>query len=494
MHPAPAAEDRPSGDPRPLLDLICGVWEAPTENLEGWVDDPNTGEHRQPQVATSASDVDRALGAATRLHASGEWESFSLDDRLNALDLFAAGLDARSDEIAREDAMSTGTPLRATTMMAGALGPRVRAAAAQLVEVGAERSLAANGREVRILHRPLGPAVVIAPWNAPTFVAVAKVASALAAGCPVVLKPAEWTPLGCQIVAEILAELDLPRAAFQLVHGAAAVGGQLAGDPRVRGVCFTGGGAAGRAVAKAAIPHMTALQLELGGLNPVIVRDDADVEFTAKSIVAGMTTLNGQWCEAPGKVLVLAGLHDDLVDAMRQEIGRLEIGHCLSPATDVGPLAYRAHRARLLGVLQGLRERGAELFGADAPEGSPGWFLNPGMVVGLPAAEANQELFGPIVTVHAVASEEEAAREANGPETGLTGFVYGRDTDAALRTASRIVAGEVRVNGAHLQDLADGSEQTFWNSAGIGGHGPTDMIRFFQGRRIIGVDDPTFVI
>jgi phenylacetaldehyde dehydrogenase len=116
------------------------------------------------------------------------------------------------------------------------------------------------------------------------------------------------------------------------------------------------------------------------------------------------------------------------------------------------------------------------------------------VVTGLPADKSIHELFGPAITVHAVDSTEEALRAADGPETGLTGFVFGEDLDASLAVAARIPAGEVRVNGSKLADLADGTEQTFWNNAGIGGHGPTDMVRFFQGRRTIGVDDPSLPV
>jgi phenylacetaldehyde dehydrogenase len=123
-----------------------------------------------------------------------------------------------------------------------------------------------------------------------------------------------------------------------------------------------------------------------------------------------------------------------------------------------------------------------------------GWFFAPTVVVGLPAEQSQKELFGPAVSVHSVESVEDAIRVADGPEAGLDAFVFGRDLEAALATAARLPAGEVRVNGCKLADLADGSEQSFWNNAGIGGHGPTDMVRFFQGRRTIGVDDPDLPI
>jgi betaine-aldehyde dehydrogenase len=491
-------QHRELGEPKPQVDFIGGEWSSPPERLPGSIDDPNTGLPRQPQSATAASDVERALSAAAELHATGAWSNASQDKRVRLLEEIAHGMERRVDELAYEDAMATGNPLRVSAQMASYLAPRVRAAKDQLREVGESTQLPAGGREVRLLRRPLGPAVVLAPWNAPTFVAVAKVASALAAGCPVILKPSEWAPAGCQIVAEIIAEaveaLNLPSAVFQLVHGAAGVGGQLASDARVKAISFTGGADAGRAVATAAAPHFTALQLELAGHNPVVVHPDADIPATAAALAEGMTKLNGQWCEAPGKVLVPDHLHDDLVEALLDELGRLRVGHCLDNATDVGPLAYSAHRDRLQHRVDELVRRGGKALTNSQSPDLNGWFFPPTVIVGLPAEESERELFGPAVSVHAVHSVEDAVRAADGPETGLACFVFGGDLDAALGTAARLPAGEIRVNGCKLADLADGSEQSFWNNAGIGGHGPTDMVRFFQGRRTVGVDDPEFPV
>lgn len=484
--------------PVPQVDLIGGRWSAPTEVLATTLDDPNTGEPRQQQLSTSRSDVDRAIAGATDLHHAGTWERTDLKTRLALLDRIAAGLEERAEELGFEDAMATGNPLRVARQMAGYLAPRVRSAGAQLADVGVSEPLPADGRPVMLLRRPLGPVVVLAPWNAPTFVAVAKVASALAAGCPVILKPSEWAPAGCQIVSEVIAgcldEEGLPADAFQLVHGAAKVGGQLAGDARVRAISFTGGAAGGRAVATAAAPHFTALQLELGGHNPAIVLPDADVTDTARSLVDGMTKLNGQWCEAPGKVLVREELHDQLIDALLDELAGRALGHSLEPGTDIGPLAHASHRAHLQHRTDDLVSQGGKALTVHQLPDLGGWFFAPTVVVGLGPESSQAELFGPVISVHGMHSDEGMLAASAGPETGLAGFVFGTDIEKAMTFAARMPAGEVRVNGCNLADLADGSQQTFWNNAGIGGHGPTDMVRFFQGNQTIGLDDPDLPI
>ena len=484
--------------PRPQVDLIAGAWLAPVVTLAATLDNPNTGQILQSQLATGADAVEAALVAADSLHRSGEWADVPIEVRSALLEDIAAGLSAQADELAYEDAMATGNAIRVSRAMASYIGPRVSSARRQLEAVGMPADLSADGRPVRLLRHPIGPAAVLAPWNAPTFVGVAKVASALAAGCPVILKPSEWAPAGCQIVAEVihesLARHRCPTNAFQLVHGAAQVGSQLASDLRIRAISFTGGGPGGRAVAAAAAPNLTALQLELGGHNPAIVLPSANIAATAAALVDGMTKLNGQWCEAPGKILVPEDLHDDLVDALLAELASVRIGHCLDEDTDMGPMAYRLHRERLqAGVDEMIAAGGTARTGSTLP-GLGGWFFAPTIITGLAAHQSLHEFFGPVVTVHAVGSVDEAIQAARGPETGLAGFVFGADKAEALRTAARIPAGEVRINGCKLADLADGSEQSFWNNAGIGGHGPTDMVRFFQVRQTIGVDDPKLPI
>jgi len=488
----------PMNDPKAQVDHIDGAWAEPAVRLKATLDDPNTGEIRQHQLATAAKDVERALAAAHALHASGEWEHAGIEARIALLDRLADGLDARFEEVGYEDAMSNGNPLSVATSLASFLGPRVRSARDQLLEVGAGTDLDGGGRPVRILRRPLGPAAVLAPWNAPTFVAVAKMASALAAGCPVILKPSEWAPGGCQVMAEELVDavqaLGLPPAVFQLVHGAAAVGAQIVADPRIKAISFTGGGAGGRAVALAAANNFTPVQLELGGHNPAVVLEDADIASTAAALVDGMTKLNGQWCEAPGKVLVHQSRHDELVEALLEELRTRTVGHCLEHGTDVGPISHAAHRDHLSSRIEELVARGGQALTVNKLPDLGGWFLAPTVVVGTTAEESTAELFGPAISVHALPSDEAALAAAAGPETGLAGFVFGTDLEQAMRVAARVPAGEVRVNGCKLADLADGSEQTFWNAAGIGGHGPTDMVRFFQGSQVVGVDDPTLPI
>ncbi|MCV7229062.1 aldehyde dehydrogenase family protein [Mycolicibacterium komossense] len=491
------ANFEPLQNARQQRDFIDDVWKIPFAT-SATIDDPNTGDVRQYQVETPAASIDHAIAVAAKLHAEGVWAESTLDRRSALLDAFAAGLAARADDIAYEDALASGNPIGFARVMASSLAPRVRGAREQLEVIGDSGRLEAGDRTVLQLRRAVGPAAILAPWNAPTFVAVAKTASALAAGCPVILKPSEWAPGGCQIVAEILVdavrESGLPPAVFQFVHGGVKAGSHLTADARIRAISFTGGISGGRAIAAAAAPHFTAVQLELGGHNPVIVHRDADIGKTATALAEGMTKLNGTWCEGPGKILVPDELHDDLVDALATALKSIQIGHCLNEASGLGPQAYALQRSRLTGQIDGLVGAGGEAIAAGSIPDFGGWFIAPTLVVGLPAEKSQEELFGPVVTMHKFGSTTDALAAAHGPQTGLAAYVFGTDVDAALQTASKIIAGEVKVNGCKLDDLAPDAEQSFWNNAGIGGHGPTDMVRFFQGRRVVGVDDPELLI
>ncbi len=475
--------------PQPL-NYIADEWTECTTVDDAWNLDPNTRTPVHRTVSTTTDDVERALRHAERTYDVGRRDEEAREERAAALDRVAELLDSRLEEIARADALTSGTPIGATRLVAAFLPHRIRAAAAELRAIPRVTALEAGGRDVRLYKVPWGPAAILTPWNGPSFIPAAKVASAVAAGCPVILKPSEHAPASAQVVVECFVEAGLPAGALQLVHGAGDVGARLTGDPRVKVVSFTGGPGAGRAIARAAAEDFKVLQLELGGNNPVIVLDDADLDVTADGILDGMTKLNGQWCEGPGKVLAPRQLVDPLVDAMTERISKLVVGHSLDEDVQVGPISNEPHFRILQSRIDGLRDLGATIH---EPAGLPelgGWFLSPTVAVGADPHRATAELFGPVVSVHAVDSAAEALRIANANPSGLDAYVFGTDTDRAIEVGSRIVAGEVRVNGAKVADLGDESAQSFWGPSGIGGHGPAESVRVFCGDRVVGVDSP----
>lgn len=460
--------------------------------------DPNTGEVRQPKLTTTPEDIERALEAAHRFDQDGLARTIDLAARVEFLEAFADELDKNQEAIALQDAITTGATIRTTRLVAASLGARVRSMVSDAVELGASVDLGSSEHPVKLLREPIGPAVIIAPWNVPAFTASGKVAAALLAGCPVILKPSENTPTGVQVLSEILVGVmearGLPRAYFQLVQGGSSIGSLLTGDRRVAALVFTGGVETGRMVAQQAASALMVTQMELGSNNTAIVRADADVRHTAASLVQGTTRVNGQWCEAPGKILVHESLHDELAEALRTEFAALQMGDSLDEHTQLGPLAFERHRDSLRAEVTRLESLGGRFMGKEELPQLDGWFVAPGVIVGVAPEDATTELFGPLLTLHPFADDELALRLANAPEGGLDAYVFSADIEAAMSLGSRIRAGEVRINGTFMSDLASGSQQTFWGSSGIGGHAPQYGVRFFLGDRVVGVDSGDFAL
>ena len=475
----------------PARDLVDGVRTPVDGHLEGDLADASTGRPLQPRAASSSSRVDAAVAAAARAHGSGEWQALGPDGRAAVLRDLAARIDVRREAMAVADALTTGVPITVTRMFAASLAGIVERVADLATSGLLERRHPGPGGRDVVLHRlGWGPAALITPWNAPTAVGLSKIANALAVGCPAVVKPSEWAHSSLDLLFDAVEEVDLPPGVLQLVHGDGRVGAQLVGDRRIAMVSFTGSQAVGRAIAAAAAPRFAPLQLELGGANPVIVRGDADVAATAQALAAGVTKLNGQWCEAPRRVLADRAIHDDLVDALLAAFGQVRTGHALEESTTLGPLAYRAHRDRVVGAVRSAVGTGGEAVtaGDDVPD--VGWFVPPTLVRGSAPEDALDEVFGPVLFLHAVDGDDAALHAANLGADGLAAYVFTADLEGGMALGARIRAGEVKVNGTSVLDLVDASAQSFWGASGIGGHGAVDVLEAYGGLRIVGVDHP----
>jgi betaine-aldehyde dehydrogenase len=474
-------------------DLVDGEWSDPA--LDGVeLVDPDTGEEFARAARSSAATVDRAIAAAARDHAAGEWSDRSVDDRVAVLLDLANRLDALQDAFTIADTIDSGVPIGVTTMFAAALPDVVRGAAAQARAAAGERVLPSPGGDAHVLRASWGPAAVLAPFNAPAFTAVKKTAYALAAGCPVLLKPSPDAPHAAAVLATAMAgtiaAYGAPRALFQLVHGDADTGAQLAGDKRMRCLTFTGSRRSGRAVASAAAGDLKALQLECGSNNPAIVRAEADVERTADALVTGFTKLNGQWCERPGTVFAHTAAYDGLLQSVLDRIMRLRPGSCLDLETTFGPQANRRQATGVDDAVRRLERRGATVRAPFADRVSNGCFRSPTVITGADPGDTIDEIFGPVLVLHRVVDDAGALELANGLEGGLAAYVFTSDIDAGMALGRRIVAGEVKINGTSVLDLSPDSTQSFWAGSGIGGHGNSELLRFFTGTRIVGPDLP----
>ncbi len=467
---------------------IDGCPEPSAVSAAGTLHDPNTAARLADAPASSLGQLDRAVGAANAAHEAGAWRELGVAGRAPILERFADELDALAEDIARLDAVNSGVPIAVTRLFGGSNGDTVRDVVARSRAVGDSRRLDADHGEVRLHREPWGATALIMPWNAPSAMAVKKVAYALAAGATTVLKPSPASPWSTELVVEAAHRAGVPAGVVNLVYGGADIGAALVADPRIRAISMTGSTPTGRAIAAAAAPNFTRLRLELGSNNPAIVRADADVAATAAALVAGSMKLSGQWCEAPRRVIVHASLQGELVEALVTELGRLRIGSSLDEETTLGPVAFAARRAELEGQLAALEAAGARsLRVGEVP--SNGWFFTPTLAEA-DAIDLDLEIFGPLLTVQPAASDADALRLANAGHVGLAGYVFSGDEDAARSLGRDIHAGEIKVNGTSVLDMAPDSAQSFFGASGIGGHGDADVLDFFSGVRVVGVDRP----
>jgi phenylacetaldehyde dehydrogenase len=464
-----------------VLELVSGKLARPASETGEMLRDSNDGRALGPQLASSGESIDRALASA----APAAWAP--PEARAALLDRIAAELESRADAMALADATTTGVVLGLTHAMAH-IAPRAFRAAAAVLRGGALRELLpGRGGEVEILREPWGPAAVIAPWNGPAAIAAHKVASALAAGCSVLLKPSEWAPHACVLIAEAVVAAGVPAEAFQMLQGGADVGARLVSDPRVRAVSFTGGLEGGRSVARACAAELKPVQLELGGNNPLVVLDDADVSRASRGVVAGLVTLNGQWCRALGRILVHASLRDALLEQTLHRLEHVVLGSSLDPRSEMGPLAYERHKERVIAAIEKLRATGGEVLAPTPMPRLAGWFVAPTIVTGVAPEDARDEVFGPVATVHTFDDDEEAVALANDGPFGLAGYVFGRDEDRARRIARRVRAGSIKINGVDLLSLHPDAPRPAWGLSGLGDEGTRESIRFFSGARVVGV-------
>ncbi|GIH81397.1 aldehyde dehydrogenase family protein [Planobispora longispora] len=463
-------------DPPEPRDLVAGAWGPAREDLGFDLEDPATGEPVGRARASRPERIERALGVAEAAARAAPSGSPAVGP--GTLDAIADALDRRLPEITALESFATGVPIRQAAPLGVIVSGSFRLAAEQL-RSGALLGSATreDGRRVEVHRLPLGPALCLVPWNAPAPMAAHKVACALAAGCPVILKVSEFAPYGAQLLAEVIAE-HVPEGVFQFLHGGPETGARLAGDPRIRAVSFTGGLPAGRSVAAASAPLMRPVQLELGGNNPLVVLPDAPVDTAARMAAELLTTLNGQWCRALGRLIVPRAMERELVEAVGGRLAALVAGPPLEEATDFGPLVHSVHRDRVRAAVAGLPSAS---YGSMPGRGN---FLAPTLV----ATDLEHEVFGPVAGVVGYDDVEEAVRLANAAPYGLEGYVCGADEEAALAVARRIRAGEVKVNGSSIMSLHLMTPRPAWGLSGLGEEGTAETLRFFTGARVVGVE------
>jgi acyl-CoA reductase-like NAD-dependent aldehyde dehydrogenase len=395
----------------------------------------------------TAGDVDKAVAAAKL--AFETWGATPKEERQKYLQRLAEELAARSAEIAGVIAGEVGMPTLFSTIIQAGLPTANAAKYAEILDRFEFEERVGNSLVVR---EPVGVVGAITPWNYPLHQILAKVGPALAAGCTVVLKPSEVAPLNAFILAEIIDGIGLPAGVFNLVSGTGPVVGEaIAAHPDVDMVSFTGSTRAGTRVSEVAAPTVKRVHLELGGKSANIILDDADFASAIPKGVSAAFLNSGQTCSALTRMLVPRDRHDEAVEIAREAAEAFDVGPADGDAK-LGPLVSAAQRDRVRGYIQKGIDEGATLVtgGPEAPEGlETGFFVQPTVFAGADNAMtiAQEEIFGPVLTIIPYDDEDDAVRIANDTVYGLAGGVWSGDQARAERVARRLRTGQVEVNG-----------------------------------------------
>ncbi|NOD97796.1 5-carboxymethyl-2-hydroxymuconate semialdehyde dehydrogenase [Ruegeria sp. HKCCD6228] len=433
----------------------------------------------------TADDIDAAAKAA---HAAfAEWRDMPATQRRRILLNVADAIEARAEEIALCECWDTGQTLRFMSKAALRGAENFRYFADQVIQARDGQHLKSPTLMNVTTRVPIGPVGVITPWNTPFMLSTWKIAPALAAGCTVVHKPAEDSPLTARLLVEIAEQAGLPKGVLNTVNGFGPDAGKaLCEHALIKAIAFVGESRTGSLIVKQGADTHKRNHLELGGKNPVVVFDDADLDRALDAVIFMIYSINGERCTSSSRLLVQDTIKEDFEARLIERVNNIKVGHPLDPDTEIGPLVTEEHYTKVTSYFDIAKEDGATVAAGGVTVGDAGYFVRPTLFTNATNQMriAREEIFGPVLTSIPFSTEDEALEIANDTPYGLTGYVWTNDLTRALRFTDRLEAGMIWVNSENVRHLPTPFGGV--KASGIGRDGGDWSFEFYMEQKHIG--------
>ncbi len=434
---------------------IGGEWVEPSSDATIEVIEPGTEELFLRVAEAKADDISRAVAAARAAFDEGPWPRMSHAERAGYMRALAAGLRERTPELAFSHTSEVGVVYTMAKMASAGSGGMYDyyASLADTFPFIERHEPGGMGAQTALLvQEPVGVVGAIIPWNTPASAAAMKAAPALIAGCTLILKSSPEAPTANLLLAEVADAVGFPPGVINVVTADREVSELLVTDPRVDKISFTGSAAAGRRIGSLCGGRMARFTLELGGKSAGVILEDYDIAVAAKTLAGSSTRMSGQTCASLTRLVINKNRHDDFVEALAEELAKVQVGDPFEPTTQMGPLAMRRQRDRVEHyIAKGIEEGATLATGGHRPADLPrGFFIEPTVFghVDNHSTIAREEIFGPVLSVIAADDDEQAVKIANDTEYGLNAVVFTNDADKALSVAREFRSGTVGHNGA----------------------------------------------
>jgi len=433
------------------------------------------------------TEEDIAAAAVAATDAFKQWRDMPAAERRKILIRIADGIEARAKEIAVCECWDTGQAYRFMSKAALRGAENFRYFADQVVQARDGQHLKSPTLMNVTTRVPIGPVGVITPWNTPFMLSTWKIAPAIAAGCTVVHKPAESSPVTARLLVEIAEEAGLPPGVLNTVNGFGEVAGKaLCENPLIKAIAFVGESRTGSLITRQGADTLKRNHLELGGKNPVIVFEDADLERALDAVIFMIYSINGERCTSSSRLLIQDTIRDEFEAKLVERVNNIKVGHPLDPATEIGPLANEEQYNKVSSYFGVAKDDGATIAAGGETVGDEGYFVQPTLFTNANNSMriAREEIFGPVLTSIPFTTEEQALDIANDTNYGLTGYVWTNDLTRALRFTDALEAGMIWVNSENVRHLPTPFGGV--KSSGIGRDGGDWSFEFYMEQKHIG--------